>query len=157
MADLLSLKSHKKENISLAAFGTSQSHHKSMAVATVHIKTQSKGLIPMSVLVVPTIAVPLKMTATSKVRELPYLQGLQLAHPINTDGDFNVSLLIGADHYWDIVEDHIIRGDVPTATSSKIGYLLSGPVSHTLSLNVATNTLHISTQHNENHNIGTLR
>ena len=37
-------------------------------------------------------------------------------------------MLIGADFYWDIVEDHVIRGNGPTAVKSKIGYLLSGPV-----------------------------
>ena len=124
-----------------------------MAVATVYVKTQSKEHFPLSIFIVPTIAVPLKISATSRVRALPYLHGLQLAHPVNTDGDFNISLLVGADHYWDIVEDHIIRGDGPTATSSKIGYLLSGPVSHTHSLNIVTSALHISTQHNEDHNI----
>ena len=51
------------------------------------------------------------------------------------------------------MEDHIIRGDGPTATSSKIGYLLSGPVSHTHSLNIVTSALHISTQHNEDDSI----
>ena len=147
------MKPYKKENISLAAFGASQSHHKSMAVATVYVKTQSKEHIPLSVLIVPTIAVPLKISATSRVRALPYLHGLQLAHPVSTDGDFNISFLIRADHYCDIVEDHIIRGDGSTATNSKIGYLLSGPVSHTHSLNVVTRALHTSTQHNENHNI----
>ena len=153
LADSLLLKPHKMEDISLAAFGASQSHYKSMAVATVNVKTQSKEYVPISVLVVPTIAVPLKLSATSKVRTLPYLQGLQLAHPVIIDGDFNISLLIGADHYWDIVEDHIVRGDGPTATSSKIGYLLSGPVSHTQSLNVVTSTLQISTQLDDDHNI----
>ncbi|XP_063436158.1 uncharacterized protein LOC134717595 [Mytilus trossulus] len=34
----------------------------------------------------------------------------------------------GADYYWDIVQDHVIRGNGPTAVASKIGYLLSGPV-----------------------------
>ena len=153
LADSLLLKPHKRENISLAAFGASQSHHKSMAVATVYVKTHSKEYIPISVLIVPTIAMPLKLSATSTVRALPYLQGLQLAHPINIDGDFNISLLIGADHYWDIVEDHIVRGDGPAATSSKIGYLLSGPVSHTQTLNIITSALQISTQLNEDHNI----
>ena len=37
-------------------------------------------------------------------------------------------MLIGADFYWDILEDHIVRGNGPTAVKSKIGYLLSGPV-----------------------------
>jgi len=47
------------------------------------------------------------------------------------------------------VEDHIIRGDGPTATSSKISYLLSGPVSHVHSLNVVTSSLHVSSQDSE--------
>ena len=79
------LKPHKTEDISLAAFGASQSHHKSMAVATVYVKTHSKEYVPISVLIVPTIAMPLKLSATSTVRALPYLQGLQLAHPINIE------------------------------------------------------------------------
>ena len=143
LADSLLLKPHKTEDISLAAFGASQSHYKSMAVATVNVKTQSKEYVPISVLVVPTIAVPLKLSATSKVRTLPYLQGLQLAHPVIIDSDFNISLLIGADHYWDLVEDHIVRGDGP----------LSGPISHTQSLSVVTSTLQISTQLDDDHNI----
>ena len=42
-----------------------------------------------------------------------------------------MDLLIGADKYWDIVLDKIIRGDGPTAVASKIGYLLSGPIQAT--------------------------
>ena len=37
-------------------------------------------------------------------------------------------MLIGAYFYWDLVEDHVIRGNGPTAVKSKIGYHLSGPV-----------------------------
>ena len=149
LANLLSLKPYKREYISLATFGVSQPHQKSMAVATVYIKSQSEDLIQISLLIVPTIAVPLKISVTSRVRTLPHLQGLQLAHPVNTDGHFNISLLIRSNLYWDIVEDHIIQGNGPTATNSKIGYLLSGPISHTQSLNVVTSSLHVSTQDSE--------
>ena len=58
LADSLLLKPYKMEVISLAAFGASQSHHMRMAVALVYVKTQSKEYIPVSHLVVPTIAVP---------------------------------------------------------------------------------------------------
>ncbi|XP_064622006.1 uncharacterized protein LOC135484434 [Lineus longissimus] len=40
---------------------------------------------------------------------------------------FEISLLIGADHYWNIVGNHNVRGKGPIAVSSKLGYLLSGP------------------------------
>ena len=38
-----------------------------------------------------------------------------------------IGLILGADYYWDIVTDEIIRGNGPTAVSSKLGYHLSGP------------------------------
>jgi len=44
------------------------------------------------------------------------------------DGGF-ISLLVGADFYWQIVGDQVVRGDGPTAVSSRIGYFLSGPLS----------------------------
>ena len=56
--------------------------------------------------------------------------------------------LLGTDHYWDLVEDHIIRGNGPTAMSSKIGYLLSGPLPMEHTLTTYTNALHVSTHHN---------
>ena len=51
---------------------------------------------------------------------------------------FEITVLIGADYYWQFIEDKIIRGDGPTAVKSKLGYLLSGPLkeSATYSLSV---------------------
>ena len=59
------------------------------------------------------------------------MKGLKLAQPLSEDNSFEISLLIGADHYWDVIKDDIVRGDGPTAMSSKIGYLLSGPLTCT--------------------------
>ena len=38
-------------------------------------------------------------------------------------------MLVGADSYWRIVQDRVVRGNGPTAVESRIGYLLSGPLS----------------------------
>ena len=84
-----------------------------MEVASINLKTKSGKLIPLSVLVVPDIAVPLKNVTNEKVTQLPHLKGLSLAHPVTTDKSFRISLLIGVDHYWDIVEDDIIREMAP--------------------------------------------
>ena len=40
----------------------------------------------------------------------------------------DISLLIGVDHYWKIVGNHIVRGKGPTAMQSKLQYLLLGPL-----------------------------
>lgn len=47
---------------------------------------------------------------------------------IQCPGDpFSVNILIGADTYWDVVNDNIIRGSGPVAVETKLGYVLSGP------------------------------
>ena len=61
------------------------------------------------------------------VEQLPYLHGLDLAHSIMHSSDFEVTVLIGADFYWQIVQDKIIHENGPTAAQLKLGYLLSGP------------------------------
>ena len=42
--------------------------------------------------------------------------------------EFHISLLVGADYYWGIVQDQVIRGNGPTAVQSMLGYLLSVPI-----------------------------
>ena len=64
----------------------------------------------------------------SEVTNLKYLKALNLAQPVRQDGEFDISLIIGADHYWRKVQIHVVRGNGPTAVKSKIGYLLSGPL-----------------------------
>ncbi|XP_052227388.1 uncharacterized protein LOC127842105 [Dreissena polymorpha] len=54
----------------------------------------------------------------------------------------DIAVLIGADHYWDLVEDTVIRGNGPTAVKSKLGYLLSGPV-HTGTTSKTTGKSHM--------------
>ena len=72
---------------------------------------------------------------------MPHLQGLKLAHPVTSNKNFTISLLIGTDYYWKFT---IIRGDGPTAQESKLGYLLSGPLPHCLSQSAASILLQIT-------------
>ena len=86
------------------------------------------------------------------ILQLPHLKGLPIAHPITAAENFEISLLVGADFYWDLVGDHIIRGDGPTAMSSKLGYLLSGPVPARTNPNALVNMLHVTPGHEEEEN-----
>ena len=102
--------------------------------------------IPLEVIIIRTIAAPVQNHMSIDLQDLPHLQGLKLAHPILKEDLFQIDLLIGADHYLNIVEDQIIRGCGPTAAKSKIGYLLSGLVSNTnQSTMVRTSILHVMT------------
>ena len=149
LASELALQPHKFENISLSSFGADRPLHKHMDAVMIHIKTTTGELVPLSALIVPTIAAPITNLLTTDVFSLPHLKGLPLAHPVTMAENFEISLLVGADFYWDLVGDHIIRGDGPTAMSSKLGYLLSGPVLLPRPPSAVVNILHVAAQHEQ--------
>ena len=129
------------ENIAIAPFGAEYSSPQPIAVGQVSVETEAGDRIPISVLIVPFIAAPLKMSVRASIESFPHLRGLRLAHPITSEHSFHISILIGADYYWTFVEDKIVRGDGPTAQQSKLGFLLSGPISFPMThvqLNIAS-------------------
>ena len=147
LATKLGLCPTSKETINLSAFGASTSTKRNLDVATIHVETQSSGRIPVQVLIVPKIATPIHIKVRTHITDIPYLRHLKLAHPVTSDENFEISLLIGVDHYWDFVEDHIIRGNGPTAMQSKLGYLLSGPIKSPRSDTTPTNILNVMISH----------
>ena len=101
-------------------------------------------------IIVPTIAAPLTAYTGANVRDLPHLKGLSLAQINVDDSPFTVDILIGADHYWDMVENEVIKGPGPTAAKSKIGYLLLGALSNSNhSENLNTSILNVVTEHHQ--------
>ena len=105
--------------------------------------------MPLSALIVPIIAAPVTNPLTTDVFCLPHFQELPLAHPVTMAQKFEISLLVGADFYWDLVGDHIIQGNAPTAMSSKLGYLHSGPVLLLHPPSAAVNILHMAAEHEQ--------
>ena len=152
LADSLNLHPRATETIALSTFGSQSTRTVKVDVTTVYLIAISGERIPLSVLIVPTITAPLQRVATTSFTELPYLQGVHLAHPITTGDRPEITLLIGADQYWNVVEDHIIRGNGPTAMQSKLGYLLSGPTtSPVVNSDTATSILYVATAHSPDH------
>lgn len=75
---------------------------------------------------------------------MPHIQHLTLAHPVMSEDNFAISLLIGTDYYWNFVQDDIVRGEGPTAQQSRLGYLLSGPLPDVLSDSTSSALLQIT-------------
>ena len=109
----LAVEPYRSENINLSSFGSDKPLHKRMDSVLIHIRTMTGDLVPLSALVVPNIATPIANPLNTSTLHLPYLKGLSLAHPVTEANNFEISLLVGADFYWDLVGDHIIRGDGP--------------------------------------------
>ena len=123
LAKKLNLKIEGIEVVHLSAFGEDNTSTRELRTTTVFIETENSRKIPIEVLIVPTIAVPIHNHMRYINRNMDYLKGLRLAHPVTKDDYFEISLLIGADYYWNFIEDKVIRGDGPIAVKSKLGYL----------------------------------
>ena len=123
LAEVLELTKEATETIYLSSFGSTRNKLHQVSVATVHVIADNRQMIPVRVLIVPTISTHISNRLQHAVSELPYLRDFKLAHPGTADSSFAISMLIGADYYWDLVEDHVVRGNRPTAVKSKIEYL----------------------------------
>ena len=115
LAQKLRISPHNCENINISAFGGEPTAFKQLGVTTIDVETLSGEHITLSVLLMPMIAAPLQNTCHTQLLQMKHLNGLQLANPVTKDSMFEISLLIGADYYWQFVGDHIVRGEGPTA------------------------------------------
>ena len=149
LSTLLKLHPHNTENIRISGFGAQSPSDRLLGTVNIYVQSLAGEQMPVSALIVSHIATPLQNSFQACVKNIPHLQGLVLAHPITREENFEISLLIGADYYWDFIEDHIIRGNGPTAMQSKLGYLLLGPLSTVQKPLSNTNILHTSTICNE--------
>jgi len=131
-------------DISLASFGNAARTQQRLGIVTVLVETLSGELIPVQVLIVPTIAASIQNAAPLSVSSMPHLKGLTLAHPVTSNKSFTISLLLGTDFYWKFVLDRIVRGNGPVAQESKLGYLLSGPLPCSLSESATSILLQMS-------------
>jgi len=106
------------ESIALSVFGVHSSPKRQLPIANINIVTACGDQIPLRVLLIEQIATPLQNQFRQQIQTIPHLRGLKLAHPVTSDENFAISLLIGAGHYWDLANDTVIRGPGPTAVAS---------------------------------------
>jgi len=122
----LGLKPQKIEKLNLNTFG-SEMYVKTFSDRVIVNLEVNEEVVSISALSSPAICSPLDSKVD--IASYPHLQGLALADNSNSCRK-RVDILIGADHYYDIVIGETIRGSAgPVAVSSKLGWLLSGPVS----------------------------
>ena len=112
----LGLTSLRKENLNLNTFGKEQYKRRQCDLVKVNIRGQDGTDIEIYALSSPMIC-------------SPHLQELQLSEFSQEEPVDHIDILIGSDHYWDVVTGDISReNDGPVALDSKFGWLLSGPL-----------------------------
>lgn len=125
----LALRVIGKDSLLIKTFGESDARLRSCEIVQVGIKTAFGETVYVQVYVVPVICGP-PTQPPAELTQCTYehLRGLPLAEWAGVR-DRTVSILIGADYYWSLVEGTVIRGapSEPVALATKLGYVLSGP------------------------------
>ena len=115
------------ENVNLNTFGSESYVKKSCERVKVNLEVGGEVLSIMA-LSFPKLCSP--VVTSVEVGRFPHLQGLKLANSY-ASSEQRIDIVLGLDHYYDIVQGDIRKGsNGPTAVSSKLGWLLSGPVSY---------------------------
>ncbi|XP_065054444.1 uncharacterized protein LOC135683188 [Rhopilema esculentum] len=121
----LGLKVEKTETVYLNIFGSNKYEKKSCDRVTVNLEVGDE-ILTLTVLSSPHLCLPL--STPIDVSCYPHLQGLQLADSYATC-EKRIELVIGVDYYYRIVQGEVRKGgNGLVAISSKLGWLLCGPV-----------------------------
>jgi len=142
LKEKLQLRPIKTEVLNLNTFGNEQHSKKRCELVRVRLHSRDGEDIEIRALTFPAICAP--PVSFVDMSHFTILRELDLADDPQTDEDASdtIDILIGSDHYWDIVIGDITReGDGPVAINSRLGWLLSGHTRHSRNhdSNVITN------------------
>ena len=150
-AGMLGVVPHSCENINLSLY-------RGMHIVTFHIKTWRGDYVePISVLGVPTSGALLANSMNTTVSILSRLKGLPLAHPVSGERNFEISLLVGAYIWCDLIDDHTVIGNGPREVNFRLGYLLFSPLPVSQSSSVVTSLLNMVMEHSREKNYKSIR
>ena len=119
----------RKETLHIKTFGSSESHNTACDVVQLGLATDD-AVLTMTALVVPHICNPLTSQPICHSKEnFSHLLDLDLADSADPSDTLEIDVLIGSDHYWELVTGRVVRGEGgPTAIHTKVGWVLSGPM-----------------------------
>ena len=120
--EYLSLPVTGKQNLSIAAFGSSRGEPKQCEVVRDTVQTKSGGTQELELFVVPHICDPLTtQTVSASSKTCSHFIQLNLAN-LSQEETMEVDTLIGLDFYWEFVTGEIIRGQCgPVAIKTTLG------------------------------------
>lgn len=145
----LKLKPCRTETLHLNTFGEQKYRKQTCDVVKIRLSKPGCEEVEVSALSFPAIcsSLPSKI----EVCQFPHLKCLELADDVTEENSDSIDILIGSDQYWNIVTGEIVHGDSgPTAISSKLGWLLSGPCGETSTTNTTVSHLIIAGECNFN-------
>ena len=137
-----------RDSLLIKTFGESDARLRTCEIVQVGIKTLCDTTVYIQAYVVPVICGPLTQQSTELTQSsYEHLRDLPLADRAG-GGVLAVSILVGADYYWSLVEGTLVRGAPwePVALATKLGFVLSGPTM-VMCDNVHANTVNLTATH----------
>ena len=123
----LKLKPIKNETLNLNTFGNSKFRKQNCDLVELNLEDKEHSKVTIKALSFPVICSSLP--SRINIQEFPHLDGLELADDYEHSRNEEIDILIGSDYYWEIVTGEMKKGESgPIAVSSKLGWLLSGPL-----------------------------
>lgn len=119
----------RSETMIIKTFGAARGERKTCDVIQLRISTKDGEHLTLPTVVVPHICDPVSAQPIN-ISQASYghLAGLELADAGDIGSSLEVDLLIGSDHYWQVVTGQVMRRDGgPTALETRLGWVLSGP------------------------------
>jgi hypothetical protein len=127
--EVLQLKRVRSESMSIKTFGSTTGDRQVRDVVQLKVLTKNSDPLILATVVVPHICDPIRAPPITATGAHEHLNGLELADSDYLGGELEIDVLVGSDHYWEVVTGRIIRGTSgPAAVETKLGWVLSGPV-----------------------------
>jgi len=141
--DSLRLKKARTESLVIKTFGNETGTYRTCDVVSLGLRPLDGGLLQLSTVLVPHICNPMSIQSIASCKLLySHIAGLKLADPGETVGELKVDVLIGSDHYWEVVTGKIVEGQGgPVAIETKLGWVLSGPIDKLTPMSTAINLI----------------
>lgn len=128
VAKLLDLKVIDTEPLTLAVFGSETNRQRNFDVVELSIVTLRGELVKIFPLVIPVVSSAIHNNDRFDISRYKEFRSLTLANNSLSLAAFPIDLLIGSNHYDDIILEGKIKAGGLTATPSRIGYFISGPI-----------------------------
>ena len=127
----LCLPSIRTETVLIKTFGNNEPSLKKCNIVQFALECQDNLRVFINAYKVELICGPIaNQTIEIAERFYLHLQGLPLADYLRGDEGLEIDVMLGADYYWTVVQNHVVRGKLhgPVAIRTRLGYVLSGPV-----------------------------
>ena len=144
----LALTEEGEQSMTIMTFGSREGQLHTCKNVTLTLALKDGLEKHLSLLAVPSICQPLSYQPILLCQEkYEHLTGLHLADHSDGNSPLQIDILIGCDHYWELITGKVRRGESgPTAIQTHLGWVLSGPIefpSRQFSSSLVTHTLRI--------------